>query len=56
MSEENLIALRAALKAIQNNVNPNPEIDHFKADDLLLEYIADAEVIIIYDSIKKWYV
>lgn len=51
MTKEELIE---ALKEIAAN-NDDEEVDHARADALLLEYIGDNEVTEAFDSINKWY-
>ncbi|KKM97958.1 hypothetical protein LCGC14_1162880 [marine sediment metagenome] len=42
------------LQAIKDD-GPEPEINHFNADELLLEYINDQEIEDLFNSIQKWY-
>jgi hypothetical protein len=41
------------LKALSNNFDI--EDSHIKADQLLLEYINDKDVVNAFDEIEKWY-
>ena len=59
MTDE-LELLKSKLRDIvrrQENEDPDsdPEMDHVKADELLLEYINDSEVSELFNSIDKWY-
>ena len=48
--------LLAKLRALHPEVyGRDAERAHGEADELLLEYIADAEVKAAYDAIEKWY-
>lgn len=49
MSKEEL------LRQLADLVGGDPEIDHIKADGLLLEFIGDADIEAAYDAVSKWY-
>ncbi len=51
MTKEELIQ---RLKELQRD-NGDPEGEHLVADDLLLEFIDDADITGEYVKIKKWY-
>ena len=50
----NIKELKEKLKSI--NPNWDVEMNHVRADELLLEYINDPEVTQLFDNIEKWYV
>ena len=50
MNKQELIEKLTALQAIED-----PEYAHAEADELLLDYIMDAEVRHAYSQIPKWY-
>jgi hypothetical protein len=50
MTKEELIE---KLKKLENS--DDPEIAHINADDLLMEYIDDAEILSAFEQIPKWY-
>ena len=50
MTKETLIEKLTALQATED-----PEYAHIEADELLLDYIMDAEVRHAYTRIPKWY-
>ena len=33
----------------------DPDVDHHRADELLLEFINDGEISEAYEAIEKWY-
>lgn len=43
------------LKQIAHEHEGDPEVAHIEADNALLEYINDMEIIEAFDSIAKWY-
>jgi hypothetical protein len=43
------------LKALSECDEGDEEVNHVKADDLLLEYINDPEITLAFESIDKWY-
>lgn len=43
------------LKELATNPDFDPEEDHIKADDLLLEFIDNADVTENFKAIEKWY-
>lgn len=52
MTKDELIE---SLQALANLSGDDPETAHAEADDLLIEFINDAEIKAAYDSIVKWY-
>lgn len=38
-----------------NGLNRDPEMNHSKADELLLEYINDWDIADAFNNIRKWY-
>lgn len=50
MTKEELLQRLAQLQG-----NSDKEVAHIEADELLLEYIADAEIRAAYDELDKWY-
>ena len=52
MSRADLISQLVMMGA---ETDPDAEINHDRADGMLLDYINDQEITDAYDSIKKWY-
>jgi hypothetical protein len=46
--------LLARLTRIANRTSGDPESDHADADEALLDYVGDAEIREVYNSIEKW--
>ena len=41
--------------ADQDEAESDPEMDHLKADDLLLGFINDPEITAAFGAVRKWY-
>lgn len=53
--EKLLLALQKIKELQLTSGNRDPEEDHIKADELLLEYINDELIIKSFKEIEKWY-
>lgn len=47
--------LKARLQQIVDRTSGDTESDHADADEALLDYVDDAEILEIYESIGGWY-
>ena len=50
-----LTELREELAKLNREYGDNPETNHIKMDELLLEYIGDEQVKDLFDEKDKWY-